>query len=82
MRVCICIEYNGSNYLGWQKNGENKTLCQEIEKAFEMVGYSKEVVKERFSSLYNAFQYGAPPHAGMAPGTMAEKPQDNPVHYP
>ncbi len=39
-----------------------------LEKAFEMVGYSKEVVKERFSSLYNAFQYGAPPHAGMAPG--------------
>lgn len=39
-----------------------------LEKAFEVVGYSKEVVKERFSSLYNAFQYGAPPHAGMAPG--------------
>ena len=39
-----------------------------LEKSFEMVGYSKEVVKERFASLYNAFQYGAPPHAGMAPG--------------
>ncbi len=39
-----------------------------LEKAFEIVGYSKEVVKERFQSLYNAFQYGAPPHAGMAPG--------------
>ena len=39
-----------------------------LEKAFELVGYSKEVIKERFSSLYNAFQYGAPPHAGMAPG--------------
>lgn len=39
-----------------------------LEKAFEMVGYDKSVVKERFGSLYNAFQYGAPPHAGMAPG--------------
>ncbi len=39
-----------------------------LEKGFEMVGYSKEVVKERFGALYNAFQYGVPPHAGMAPG--------------
>ena len=39
-----------------------------LEKAFEMVGYTKDVVEKRFSSLYNAFQYGAPPHAGMAPG--------------
>ena len=39
-----------------------------LEKAFSMVGYDKDVVKERFKSLYNAFQYGCPPHAGMAPG--------------
>ena len=39
-----------------------------LEKGFEMVGYSSEVVKERFGALYNAFQYGVPPHAGMAPG--------------
>ncbi len=39
-----------------------------LELAFESVGYTKEVVKERFKSLYNAFQYGAPPHGGMAPG--------------
>lgn len=39
-----------------------------LEKGFAMVGYDKEVVKERFGALYNAFQYGAPPHAGMAPG--------------
>ena len=37
-------------------------------KAFEIAGYSEETVKERFGALYNAFQYGAPPHAGMAPG--------------
>lgn len=37
-------------------------------KAFEIAGYSEEELKEKFSALYNAFQYGAPPHAGMAPG--------------
>ena len=39
-----------------------------LEKGFAMVGYDKEVVQQRFGALYNAFQYGAPPHAGMAPG--------------
>ncbi|MDY4607972.1 MAG: aspartate--tRNA ligase [Eubacterium sp.] len=37
-------------------------------KAFSMVGYDESVVKEKFGALYNAFHYGAPPHAGMAPG--------------
>ncbi|MCI8408597.1 MAG: aspartate--tRNA ligase [Lachnospiraceae bacterium] len=37
-------------------------------KAFEIAGYSEEDLKEKFGALYNAFQYGAPPHAGMAPG--------------
>ena len=37
-------------------------------KAFEIAGYDEETVKTKFSALYNAFQYGAPPHAGMAPG--------------
>ena len=37
-------------------------------KAFEIAGYDEDVVKQKFGALYNAFQYGAPPHAGMAPG--------------
>ena len=37
-------------------------------KAFEIAGYSEEDLKEKFGALYNAFQFGAPPHAGMAPG--------------
>ncbi len=39
-----------------------------MRKAFEIAGYSEDEVKKRFSALYNAFQFGAPPHAGMAPG--------------
>lgn len=37
-------------------------------KAFELAGYPEEEVAKRFGALFNAFHYGAPPHAGMAPG--------------
>ena len=37
-------------------------------KAFTMAGYTEEEVKNKFGALYTAFQYGAPPHAGIAPG--------------
>ena len=37
-------------------------------KAFEIAGYTKDDIENRFSALFNAFQFGAPPHAGIAPG--------------
>ena len=37
-------------------------------KAFEIAGYTKQDIEEKFSALFNAFGYGAPPHAGIAPG--------------
>ena len=37
-------------------------------KAFEIAGYTEEDLQKKFGALYNAFQFGAPPHAGMAPG--------------
>ena len=43
-------------------------LPEVMYKAFEIVGYSKEQVEERFSCLLNAFKFGAPPHGGSAPG--------------
>ncbi len=39
-----------------------------MKKAFNLAGYSEDTIREKFNSLYTAFEYGAPPHAGMAPG--------------
>ena len=39
-----------------------------MKEAFNIAGYNEEVLKNKFRSLYTAFQFGAPPHAGMAPG--------------
>ena len=41
---------------------------QVMVKAFSIAGYGEDELKEKFGALYEAFQYGAPPHAGMAPG--------------
>ena len=49
---------------GAVRNHELATMI----KAFEIAGYPKEELEKRFGSLYNAFKFGAPPHAGMAPG--------------
>jgi len=52
-----------------------------MKKAFEIAGYGEEIIKEKFKSLYNAFHFGAPPHAGMAAGIdrmlMLLKDSDN-----
>lgn len=52
-----------------------------MKKAFAIAGYSEDDLKEKFGALYTAFQYGAPPHAGMAPGVermlMLLKNEDN-----
>jgi len=37
-------------------------------KAFDIAGYGVDVIKDKFSALFNAFHYGTPPHAGVAPG--------------
>ncbi len=39
-----------------------------MKKAFEIAGYPEEVILEKFGGMYRAFQYGAPPHGGIAPG--------------
>ena len=58
--VCNGIELSS----GAVRNHDLKTMV----KAFEIAGYGEDVLKAKFGSLYNAFKFGAPPHAGMAPG--------------
>jgi len=58
--VCNGVELSS----GAVRNHDRETMVR----AFEIAGYGEETVKEKFGSLYNAFAYGAPPHAGMAPG--------------
>lgn len=43
-------------------------LPEVMYKAFEIAGYTKETVEQKFGALHSAFQYGAPPHGGIAPG--------------
>ena len=58
----VCNGYEIAS--GSIRNQEPETMV----KAFELVGLSREDVEERFGGLYRAFQYGAPPHGGMAAG--------------
>ena len=58
----VCNGYEVAS--GAVRNHDPKIMV----KAFEIAGYSEEDVKNRFGALYTAFQYGAPPHAGAAPG--------------
>jgi aspartyl-tRNA synthetase len=43
-------------------------LPEVMYKAFDIAGYTKETVEQKFGALHRAFQYGAPPHGGIAPG--------------
>ena len=58
--VCNGVELSS----GAVRNHDLETMI----KAFDIAGYTEDDLKQKFSSLYNAFKYGAPPHAGMAPG--------------
>ncbi len=58
--VCNGVELSS----GAVRNHDLESMIQ----AFSIAGYSREEIAEKFSALYTAFQYGAPPHAGMAPG--------------
>ena len=58
----VCNGYEMAS--GGVRNHSRETL----RRAFEIVGYDESVVASKFPSLYEAFRYGAPPHAGMAPG--------------
>ncbi len=58
----VCNGYEMAS--GAVRNHNPETMV----KAFEIAGYTEQEVKNRFGALYNAFQYGTPPHAGAAPG--------------
>ena len=58
--VCNGIELSS----GAVRNHDPETMI----KAFEIAGYTKQDVEVKFKALFNAFHYGAPPHAGIAPG--------------
>lgn len=58
----VCNGYELAS--GAVRNHDTKIMT----KAFEIAGYSEETVRNKFGALYNAFKYGAPPHAGAAPG--------------
>ena len=57
--VCNGVELSS----GAVRNHDLETMI----KAFEIAGYTQEELKNKFGALYQAFQFGAPPHAGMAP---------------
>jgi len=50
-------------------SGAVRNYCPDtMIKAFKIAGYGQDVIEEKFSALFNAFKFGAPPHAGIAPG--------------
>ena len=70
---CRCFVPQNKNYClycGYElaSGGVRNHKIEIMYKAFEKVGYSKEAVDDKFGGMINAFKYGAPPHAGCAPG--------------
>ena len=64
-------KYNGQgkdDVIEIASGGIRNHLPETMVKAFEIAGFDRETVEERFGGLYRAFQYGAPPHGGMAAG--------------
>lgn len=58
----VCNGYELSS--GAVRNHDPEIMVE----AFKIAGYGKDVIERKFSALYNAFKFGAPPHAGIAPG--------------
>ncbi len=56
------------NGIELSSGAERNNDIEIMKKAFELVGYDQSVLESKFGALYTAFQYGAPPHAGIAPG--------------
>lgn len=56
------------NGMEMASGGERNYSPVMLKRAFQIAGYDESVVESKFPSLYQAFQFGAPPHAGMAPG--------------
>ncbi len=65
MHINMTLVCNGYEIASGAVRNHNPEI---MVKAFEIAGYPAEEVEKRFGALFNAFQYGAPAHAGAAPG--------------
>ncbi len=61
-------ELNAYVHLTFDEARANAQIADKMIKAFGIAGCDEQTLKDKFGALYTAFKYGAPPHAGMAPG--------------